>query len=578
MTRFHFHRRLFVSIARVLLMISVLGQAAESRASTGAFTYQGRLTDTGTPANGIFDMRFTLYDSATGGSAGTRVVTNASTLVTNGVFSALLDFGTGVFDGTDFWIEIGVRTNGSVNDYATLSPRQKLTAAPYAAFAQNANAANLAGTVPDNALSLNVPRLDSENYFTGANYYLNSTNVFEGTFLGDGSGLTNVHVDFSGLTLTVGLTNPDVTGIISYHPEIVSITEDQTNDVWKAPAGWIQRSLTKSTDAFGQTNWCVVGRSGTTQNYVWTLPVNPTGWPTVTSTEFLFNFDGRTLGVLLWGNGGYLGVVVDGADDFTRILTPPDSQFHTYTVDFGTSARRQIGLLLTAYRFGGVQFPATNCVSPPILPKPARLIVVGDSFAEENDSASWPTKLESLFYNLDVWSSSVGTTGYLNPGTPGRVNARDRIMNDVVNYQPDYVLFAVGINDNSITTNQAAETDLYNACLACYQTIQTNLPGCRIIALGPFWPRTPDTPSIFMVNEAISNACMTAGISSNYVDTLSDPWVTGVWNQPGSGTAVNYTSGDSTHPTGAGHWNIACRVAAELARRFPELHSREKLH
>ena len=182
----------------------------------------------------------------------------------------------------------------------------------------------------------------------------------------------------------------------------------------------------------------------------------------------------------------------------------------------------------------------------------------------------------SLFRNVDVWSSSVGSTGYLNPGTPGRVNFQDRILTDVVTNNPDYVLFAGGINDNTITTNAATAAALQAACVNCYQTIQSNLPNCKIIVLGPFLPGTPGPPSIFLVNNAISNACQTVGIGNNYIDTLSDPWVTGVWNQPGSGNAVNYTLSDGTHPTGAGAWNIAYHVAGELARRFPEFEVREK--
>ena len=33
-----------------------------------AFTYQGRLTDQGAPANGIYDLRFTVYDALTAGN------------------------------------------------------------------------------------------------------------------------------------------------------------------------------------------------------------------------------------------------------------------------------------------------------------------------------------------------------------------------------------------------------------------------------------------------------------------------------------------------------------------------------
>jgi lysophospholipase L1-like esterase len=177
----------------------------------------------------------------------------------------------------------------------------------------------------------------------------------------------------------------------------------------------------------------------------------------------------------------------------------------------------------------------------------------------------------SLFDNLDVWASAVGSTGYLNPGTPGRTNFLSRIAYDVSAFSPEFVLFAGGINDASLTSNQLAQATLQQACLDCYQLIQSNVPGCKIVALGPFWPRTPIDPAAYMVNGAISNACQLAGISGCYIDTLSDPWVTGQWNIPGSGNAVVYTSSDGTHPTSAGAWNLASHVAAALSSRFPEL-------
>jgi hypothetical protein len=37
-------------------------------AQATAFTYQGRLTDAGNPANGNYDLRFQLYDAPTGGN------------------------------------------------------------------------------------------------------------------------------------------------------------------------------------------------------------------------------------------------------------------------------------------------------------------------------------------------------------------------------------------------------------------------------------------------------------------------------------------------------------------------------
>ena len=110
-----------------------------------AFTYQGRLNSGGQPANGIYDLRFTLYDAAGGSGQVGSPVTNAPVIITNGNFTALLDFGA-AFNGEARWLEIGVRTNGSSSAYGLLSPRQPLTPAPYALYAPNAGLAATATT------------------------------------------------------------------------------------------------------------------------------------------------------------------------------------------------------------------------------------------------------------------------------------------------------------------------------------------------------------------------------------------------------------------------------------------------
>jgi microcystin-dependent protein len=58
-------------------------------------------------------------------------ITNTAVAVSNGLFTVSLDFGPGVFTGTNYWVEMGVRTNGT-GSFATLVPRQQLTPAPYA--------------------------------------------------------------------------------------------------------------------------------------------------------------------------------------------------------------------------------------------------------------------------------------------------------------------------------------------------------------------------------------------------------------------------------------------------------------
>lgn len=115
-------------------------------AQTTAFTYQGRLFDGGSPANGSYDLQFTLYDDPNvGNQLGPVFATNGVTVV-NGVFTLALDFGA-VFDGTGRWLEVAERANGAPA-FATLAPRQFLAAAPYAAFASGVNAAGIRGTIP----------------------------------------------------------------------------------------------------------------------------------------------------------------------------------------------------------------------------------------------------------------------------------------------------------------------------------------------------------------------------------------------------------------------------------------------
>ena len=59
-----------------------------------AFTYQGRLTQSGTPYNGNVELQFTLWNTMTNGVL-LAAATPATTIVTvsNGLFAAAVDFG-----------------------------------------------------------------------------------------------------------------------------------------------------------------------------------------------------------------------------------------------------------------------------------------------------------------------------------------------------------------------------------------------------------------------------------------------------------------------------------------------------
>jgi hypothetical protein len=121
--------------------------AAGLRADPGtAFTYQGRLNDSGAPATGAYDIQFGAYDALEAGNLVGGLVTNTAVMVSNGLFTTTIDFGGGVFTGLPLWLDIAVSTNGA-NAFGALTPRQPLTPAPYAMYSENASTATTATSV-----------------------------------------------------------------------------------------------------------------------------------------------------------------------------------------------------------------------------------------------------------------------------------------------------------------------------------------------------------------------------------------------------------------------------------------------
>jgi len=96
-----------------------------------AFTYQGQLKQGGNPVNGNCDFQFSLWDAGSGGTQVGTTQTKTNVSVSNGLFTTSLDFGS-VFTGDARWLQIAVCCPAGSGRYTNLSPRQALTAAPYA--------------------------------------------------------------------------------------------------------------------------------------------------------------------------------------------------------------------------------------------------------------------------------------------------------------------------------------------------------------------------------------------------------------------------------------------------------------
>ena len=105
----------------------------ELRAQGTAFTYQGLLNDGAAPANGSYDLTFSLFTDAAGPDQVGDTQTNFAVAVANGLFTVTVDFGAN-FPSDDRWMEISACTNGG-SAFTVLSPRQQITAVPYAMMA-----------------------------------------------------------------------------------------------------------------------------------------------------------------------------------------------------------------------------------------------------------------------------------------------------------------------------------------------------------------------------------------------------------------------------------------------------------
>ncbi len=129
--------------------LTLYGSFVDASPAGDAFTYQGRLTDNNAPANGLYDLSFTLHDVATGlGTLSVDPVQFDDVPVENGVFTVQLDFGGGYFTGEQRWLAIAVRDGASNGSYELLAGRQELTAAPYAQYALNVPPTNPRTIIP----------------------------------------------------------------------------------------------------------------------------------------------------------------------------------------------------------------------------------------------------------------------------------------------------------------------------------------------------------------------------------------------------------------------------------------------
>jgi hypothetical protein len=298
----------------LLSLLLYVGIAAAQESLTTAFSYQGELVLSGTPITGAADMRLSLYDAESSGSAvGAAVnfdgISNPPVDLADGVFTVKLDFGAAALNGDRRWLNIQVRYPAGSGSYVTMSPRQELTGAPYALqtrglFVDGQNRVGIGTTTPAWQLDM----LDAQSVIR-----------MTSTISGNGS---VIELKNSGI-------NPSSLGAINFndaastYPGQISYENQGEHSLNFRVEGSAPISVTKNRlNFYGQSAVLYASGSGTSeaaiQAYQFQTNAGMAGYFVNNSNFATAHFQNNGTGEVLWlqqgGSGSNYIVATNGSD------------------------------------------------------------------------------------------------------------------------------------------------------------------------------------------------------------------------------------------------------------------------
>ena len=421
-----------------------LPAAAQTPLGT-AFTYQGRLTDAGLPANGNYDLQFKLFDALTAGSQVGSTLTRTNVAVSAGLFTVSLDFGA-VFTGNKGFLEIGVRPGGSAVAFTALAARQELTPSPNAAFAAAAASATSAGsatTVAGLSCTDNqVLKWSGTAWTCGADADTNSGGTVTGVTAG--SGLSGGTISTSG------------TIAVSFAGSGSANTASRSDHSHSGVSPWVVVSGTSQLAA-PNTGYIVTGATPTTIN----LPAAPVTGDVVRVSAPP-------------GSGGFVlapgaGQSIMGMSNFPHAWTPRDS--------------------------------ARNWRSVASSADGAKLVAAADQIYTSTDSGVTWTPRDVARSWWSVASSADGVklvaveiTGLIYTSTDSGVTwtprESTRFWVSVASSADGVKLVALAVSDQIFTSTNSGATWTPRDSARGWQSVASSADGSRLVAVvgGPFVP------------------------------------------------------------------------------------------
>lgn len=216
----------------------------------------------------------------------------------------------------------------------------------------------------------------------------------------------------------------------------------------------------------------------------------------------------------------------------------------------------------------------------------------GDSIPEGTGSSFSPmwglSERVCQLMDWDCMNLSYGGTGYVNPGSGGRVPIGDGVRTDIVKHiQPDIMVVACGVND-SVTTDRTQDK-IKQAIDDYYKKLKEIIPNTDVIIISPIAPvgLEYEIDNNTFMHEQLKSSAKKYGYA--YIDIVfgetydkqGNLLISGLGDwKDGTGTSSSpqptgnrsvYIGEDGTHPTQDGHNFLGEKIANEIYRVYQTL-------